>query len=99
MFFTCKISFHLSNNRNFELEASDRRVKSSSNPCEDFVKEDRIWEKIGGREHLETLTSLSATVHGRCPEGARSMTNFVPAKIGIKYFLPLDTFEESSGIP
>jgi hypothetical protein len=39
------------------------------------------------REHLEPLTSLSATVHGRCPAGALSTTNFVPDKIVIKYFL------------
>jgi hypothetical protein len=51
------------------------------------------------REHLESLTSLSATVHGRYPAGALSTTNFVPDKIVIKYFLPLDSFQESSGIP
>ena len=44
-------------------------------------------KKIGVREHLEPLTRLSATVHGRCPVGALSATNFVPDKIVIKYFL------------
>jgi hypothetical protein len=51
------------------------------------------------REHLESLASLSATVHGHCPAGALNATNFVPDKIVIKYFLPLDSFQESSGIP
>ena len=43
--------------------------------------------------------SLSATVHGHYTVGALSATNFVPDKIVIKYFLPLDPFRESSGIP
>ena len=51
------------------------------------------------REHLESLTSLSATVHGRYPSGVLNTSNFVPDKIVIKYFLPLDSFQESSGIP
>ena len=44
------------------------------------------------REHLESLTSLLATVLGRYPSGVLSTTNFVPDKIVIKYFLPLDSF-------
>ena len=39
------------------------------------------------REHLESLASLSATVHGRCPAGVLRTTNFVPDNIVIKYSL------------
>jgi hypothetical protein len=39
------------------------------------------------REHLESLASLLATLHGRYPAGVLSTTNFVPDKIVIKYFL------------
>ena len=37
-------------------------------------------------EHLESITSVSATVHARCPEGALSLTSIVPDKIVTKYF-------------
>jgi hypothetical protein len=61
-----------------------------------YVKAD-LGRQRGGREHLEPLMSLSATVLGCCPAGALSATNFVPDKIVINYSLSLDSFQESFG--
>ena len=53
---------------------------------------------MGSECTLESLPGQSATVHGLCPAGVLCTTNFVPDKIFIKYFLPLESFQESSGI-